>query len=249
MVSLYLCTFALTYHGWEVARKLRARDSFVGGKFGSCFWERCVSLSEANLNELSIVYHIIRKLAHNLTSCQPIIDGAALREVYFVRASPELWLSLITRRANCLDYTLLSGRFLGSYIVPTNHWRHSITRSVFCEGFARTVIIIDYTSCQLSGLHLLSDRFLGSYIVPTNHWRRSISTRSVFCEGSDYLTPKTLLWGVAHARRIVLLAASLEVAFERCVSLSDNFDARRFSYAWIRLSRARARYFSTFVTE
>ena len=29
----------------------------------------------------------------------------------------------------------------------------SIMRSVFCEGFARTVIIIDYTACQLSGLH------------------------------------------------------------------------------------------------
>ena len=59
----------------------------------------------------------------------------------------------MSRRANCVDYTLLSGRFLGSYIVPTHHWRRCITRSVFCEGFARTVINIDYTPCQLSGLH------------------------------------------------------------------------------------------------
>jgi len=118
----------------------------------------------------------------DLTSCQPIIDDAAFREVYFVRASPELWLILITHRANCLDYTLPSGRFLGSYIVPTHHWRRCITRSVFCEGFARTVINIDYKQIKINHRIYTYRKWLEFAFKQTN-WSNPTQWEGIILQG------------------------------------------------------------------
>ncbi len=123
MVSLYLRTFALTYHGWEVARCCGAHAPVLAASFVLGF-ERCVSLSEAKFQQRT-------RSSHSLASFTRQITRTVSSEQYCVHVVPTVW---ITPSSAVAFWDLTSCQ----PIIDSA----TLREVYFCEGFARTVIII-----------------------------------------------------------------------------------------------------------